>query len=359
MNDRDAALLLVLLAMTAGDRPSDVPGNGNILSRFTRRATGVVVDAVDPDEIIDKVDINALLDRIDVNDLLDRVDADALLDRVDVNRLLDRVDVNALMERVDVDALMDRVDVEALVDRAGISDIVKESTGALAGSALDVFRRQLVALDTIVGRALYRLRGRDPATRPDAPENLQDAASGVDEMGRSQITGHYAGPVTRLLAFVADIAVIWFGFVMIAAGIRLVIDIFASTDGESTTVGLVAVAGFTVWAFLYFFVSYSIAGKTVGMALVGLRVVDRQGAVLTAPQSIIRTIVLPVSVAFFAIGCIGILFSPERRALQDAAAGSVIVYDWGDRPAELSAPITRWIAQREDVPEAMPGDDAA
>jgi uncharacterized RDD family membrane protein YckC len=101
-----------------------------------------------------------------------------------------------------------------------------------------------------------------------------------------------------------------------------------------------------LWAFLYFFVSYAIAGKTAGMALVGLRVVDRQGAVLTGRQSIIRTIILPFSVSFFAVGCIGILFSPERRALQDAAAGSVIVYDWGDRPAELSAPITRWIAQR-------------
>lgn len=346
MNDRDVALLLVLLAMTAGDRPSNGVDDGNILSRFTKRATGVVVDAVDPDDIIDRVDINALLDRIDVNELLDRVEPDALLDRVDVNRLLERVDVNALMDRVDVEALMDRVDVEALVDRAGIADIVKESTGALAGSAIDVFRRQLVSLDTITGRFFYRIIGRNPATRPEAPPELE-AAVGVDETGRGQITGHYAGPVTRLLAFAIDVAIQWFGFLMIMSGLRLVAELFVSTEGDSTTAGLITIGLFLVWNYMYLWISYTVASKTAGMAIVGIRVVNRQGEVLGSGQAALRTLVLPVSVSFFALGCLGILFSPERRALQDAAAGSVVVYDWGDRPAEMSAPITKWIAQRE------------
>lgn len=346
MTDRDLILLLALAAMTSGDRPPGRADDGNILSRFTKRATGVVVDAVEPDDILGKVDINSLLDRIDVNDLLDRVDPDALLDRVDVNRLLDRVDVNALMERVDVDALMDRVDVEAIVERAGIADIVMESTGALAGSAIDVFRRQLVSLDTITGRFAYRIRGRDSATRPVAPEGFE-AVVDVDDTGRGQITGHYAGPVTRLLGFGIDIAVQWFGFLMIMSGIRLVAELFISTDGDSATAGLITLGLFLLWNYLYLWASYTIASKTVGMAVVGIRVVNRQGEVLGSGQAALRTIVLPISVGFFGLGCLGILFSPERRALHDGAAGSVVVYDWGDRPAEMSAPITRWIAKRE------------
>ena len=347
VNERDLALLLILLAVTPGDTPSNGTEDGNILSWFTRRATGAVVDAVEPDDILDKVDINALLDRIDVNDLLDRVDPDALLDRVDVNRLLDRVDVNALMDRVDVDALMDRVDVEAIVDRAGIADIVRESTGALAGSAIDVFRRQLVSLDTIVGVFFYSIIGRDPADRPVAPEELREGI-GIDETGRGQITGHYAGPVTRLLAFGIDAAVLWFGFVLLVAGVQFVLDIFITVEGDSTAAGLVTFLLFLIWSYLYLWLSYTIASKTVGMAVLGIRVVNRQGKVLGSGQAALRTIVLPISVSFFLLGCLGILISPERRTLHDAAAGSVVVYDWGERPAEMSAPITRWITKQEE-----------
>ncbi len=51
----------------------------------------------------------------------------------------------------------------------------------------------------------------------------------------------------------------------------------------------------------------------------------------------------PISVFFFGLGLIGLFFSPQRRTLHDAAAGSVVVYDWGDRPAEMPAPVTTWV----------------
>ena len=243
---------------------------------------------------------------------------------------------------------MDRVDVEALVVRAGIPEIVRDSTGALAGSALDVFRRQLVALDTIVGRAAYRVRGRDPETRPDAPEMLETVVGGtaVDEEGRGQITGHYAGPVTRALAFVADIAFVWIGFLLIGFGLAFIVELFSSLDVESGVQSIVALLVLVSWSFAYHVVSYSVAGKTAGMSVLGLRVLNRQGEVLNGRQALVRTLTLPVSVGFFGLGCLGILFGPERRGFHDAAAGSVVVYDWGDRPAEMPAPITAWIADK-------------
>lgn len=318
------------------------------------------MDVVEPDDILDRVDVNALLDRIDPNALLDRVDPNALLDRVDANALLDRVDVDRLMERVDVDALLDRVDVESLVDRAGIADIVRESTGALAGSALDIFRRQIVALDEIVGRTTFRMIGRKPDLRPQFPPGLGVDSSATDG-GRGQVTGHFAGPVSRLLAFAVDLGVVWvmmllFGLAMAFAG-----NVFGyPLDSYAAAYGIIAAVALSGIVLIYGVVSYAIAGRTIGMGVLGLRVLTRDGGGLNGWQAVRRIVVLPVSVFFFGLGCIGIITSPERRALHDVAANSVIVYDWGERPAEMPAPLTQWIERHrsdDDAPSLLEVSD--
>lgn len=167
--------------MTAGsssDRPARPKGR---LTRLAGAVTGRVAQTIDPDlvleyvdvdQLVDRVDVNHLLDRIDPDRLLDRVDVDRLLDRIDVNRVLDRVDVDRLMARVDVDALLDAVDLEAAVRRAGVPEIVAESTERMAGSALDLARRQLAGLDTVVDRVVNRLLGRNANDQPTGPPRL-------------------------------------------------------------------------------------------------------------------------------------------------------------------------------------------
>jgi uncharacterized RDD family membrane protein YckC len=279
---------------------------------------------------------------------MQRVDVNALLERVDMNALLDRVDVDQLMARVDVDALMDRIDVEELVRRSGIPDVVKESTSALAGSALDVIRRQLVALDSIVGRPFYRLTGRDPAERPVAPDGI-DVEDESDGSGRGQVTGFYAGPVTRLWGFVADALVIWLVFALVGMGIAFVVQLFTSIESSgSVQLGLIGLIGLVVWAFVYFWFSLAVAGRTFGMGVVGLGVVTRQGGPISGRAAFVRTLVFPFSFVLLGLGLLGILLGKERRALHDVAAGTVVVYDWGDRPAEMPAPLTRWLERHDD-----------
>jgi len=416
---RDQALALIVVLAAATSIRSDGAGHReNIFSRIASRATGAVADIVDPDAIIDQVDVNALMERVDIDALLDRIDVNALMERVDVNALLDEVDVNALldrvdpdvildkvdvdalmervdidalmervdvnalvgrvdpnvildkvdvnalleevdvnavMERVDIDALMDRVDVKELTDRAGIPEIVRESTGELAGSAMDVLRRQIVALDTIFGRALYRLTRRDPSDRPTAPPELE-AATGVDEVGRGQVTGHYAGPASRLAAYAADALVIGISLMLMLLAVTYLVDtlfqVQMSADWRSGFAG-VLVGGF--WSFLYYFVSWALAGRTIGMALIGLRVTSREGSPVTGRQAFVRALVFPISFLLFGLGFLGIVISPERRTLHDAAAGTTVVYDWGDRPAELPAPLTSWVMRHEpDDGEPVP-----
>ncbi|HSI92788.1 MAG TPA: hypothetical protein VK925_04775 [Jiangellaceae bacterium] len=176
--------------MTAGSAAAQPKRPKGRLGRLAGAVTGRVVETLDPDSVIEHIDVDALLDRVDIDRLLDRVDADRLLDRVGVDALLDRVDVERLLDRVDVDRLMDRVDVnrlmsrvdfdavlanvdlEAAVRRAGVPDIVAESTGRVAGSALDLARRQLVGLDVVLDQVVNRLLTRDPAVQPLGPPGL-------------------------------------------------------------------------------------------------------------------------------------------------------------------------------------------
>lgn len=334
------------------------PASDGLFSRVFSRATGVVVDAVDPDTIIDSVDVNALMERVDVNALLERVDPDiildnvdvnALMERVDVDALLDRVDVDALMSRVDIDALLDRVDVKELTDRAGIPDIVRESTGALAGSAMDVFRRQIVALDQIASRFTYGLIRRDSETRPIAPPAL-GAGVGIDEEGRGQVTGHYAGPLSRLLAFLLDSFIVWATFLLGLMGLTFVIDFFFQVDLDTSwEQGFLGLLLGGLWTFTYHWTSLSLAGKTIGKGVVGVSVLSRDGRPISGKHAAIRQFVFPFSFLFFGAGFLGIFVSPERRALHDAAGGSVVVYDWGDRPAEMPAPIAHWLDGHADT----------
>ena len=122
--------------------------------------------------MLERVDVNDLLDRVDVNRLLDRIDLDRLLERVDVDALMARVDVNALTHRVDVDALVSRVDVEALTKKAKVGELVARGTTQVAGSTLDVARRQAVGLDTLIMRFVNQLLRRPPGSKPLGPPEL-------------------------------------------------------------------------------------------------------------------------------------------------------------------------------------------
>lgn len=138
-----------------------------LFGRVTDTVTNRALDTLHPDLILDHVDVNAIVERIDIEELLGRVDLDQLLERIDVDKLLDRIDVQRLL---------DRIDVQQLVGRSGIPDIVRESTGQVAGSALDVARRQVVGLDFVIERLVDRLMRRDRSRFPSTPPLLREEA---------------------------------------------------------------------------------------------------------------------------------------------------------------------------------------
>jgi uncharacterized RDD family membrane protein YckC len=294
-----------------------------------------VVDAVDPDALLDRVDldelvaridIDAALRRVDIDRLLRRVDLDALLERVDVDAIVQRVDVNAVVERVDVDAIVQRVDVDGLVQRVDIENIVRrirvggvvaDTATQITRSSLETARRTVARVDAAVERPIDRAAGRDRDPERAVPPGL-------------------AGPIARLGAWFLDTFVISASFSIGVAVAGYLVELFTrSTVDPTKSDSIWWVAAATAWAGLYLFLAWWLPQRTVGMALLGIRVVRADGGLVRARDSAIRVVVFPFSF-ILGIGLVGIVIGRRRRALHDVAAGTLVASDVAIADATLA-----------------------
>lgn len=299
------------------------------------RVTGRVVDVVDP---------NAVLDHIDINALLDRVDIERLLARIDLNALLARVDFEVVLGRIDLDALLRDMDVESVVRRSGIPDVVADTTRQMAGSTLDLARRQVAGLDFIVSRTALRLSRRSPGS-PAGPVGLiAPAGSGR----RRTITGLFAGPVARGAAVLLDAFAATTLFTAGLAGVDLLARTFLNDRVVTGGPEWAAPVALVAWLFVYLFASVAISGRTLGKGAVGLRVVRADGEPVRRRAAFIRAVTYPWSFLLLGLGLSPILFGRQRRALHDRLAGTAVVFDFGDRPAELPTPLSRFLDEAEE-----------
>ena len=153
--------------------------------------------------------------------------------------------------------------------------------------------------------------------------------------------GNYAGAVTRLVAFAADVGASWGIFTVALAGLSFAIQLVTGNQVNLGSRQILALVGLIIWEFIYFAYQWSLAGKTVGMAVLGIRVVGRDGDAITPRQAVIRTITLPLSF-LFGLGFLGILLNKDRHAWHDRLAKTAVVYSWDARAARL-----RWLAKQE------------
>ena len=138
--------------------------------------------------------------------------------------------------------------------------------------------------------------------------------------------GQDAGFVSRLLAFALDIGV---SIGLFALAVALVSSIIGLLAGHSVNVnrhGVVVEVLFGVWGFFYFAFQWGSNGRTIGMALFGVRVVTTDGRDISRWRALGRTAALPLSFLFLGLGFLMALFQHERRALHDLIAGTCVVY---------------------------------
>lgn len=169
-------------------------------------------------------------------------------------------------------------------------------------------------------------------------------------MGRSAVApvegrqGQYAGAVSRLVAFGADVGASWGLFTLGAAALAFTIQLASGARFSLSSHQLASLIAAVIWEFLYFAYQWTVSGKTIGMAVLGIRVVKTDGSPVGSRQAIIRTVTLPLSIIVFGLGFLGILTNRRRYAWHDRFAKTAVVYSWDARAARL-----RWLA-RQDSP---------
>jgi uncharacterized RDD family membrane protein YckC len=151
--------------------------------------------------------------------------------------------------------------------------------------------------------------------------------------------GQYAGPVSRLIAFVLDLGVVWGVATLAVAAVSFTSQLFTS-HGLSLDHPLAFALVYGGWAVLYFSYQWALSGQTLGMATVGVRVVGASGGPIGLGQALLRTVTFPLAVLTLGLGFATILIQRERRAIYDLIAGTAVVYSWDARGARL-----RWLAR--------------
>ncbi len=159
--------------------------------------------------------------------------------------------------------------------------------------------------------------------------------------------GHYAGAVSRLAAFAADVGASWGLFTLGAAALDFSIQLVTGGQFSLTKHQIVTLVAVVVWEFVYFAYQWALSGKTIGMAVLGIRVVRADGTPIGWRQAVVRTLALPLSFLILGLGFLGILTNRDRHTLHDRIAGTAVVYSWDARAARL-----RWLAKQEPTTPA-------
>mmetsp|Transcript_22192 Transcript_22192/g.33658 ORF Transcript_22192/g.33658 Transcript_22192/m.33658 type:complete len:411 (-) Transcript_22192:182-1414(-) len=338
-------------------------GKGGLYARVVDKALEKVVPS-----IMELVDIDGVVRRIDIDDAVQRIDIDTLLQRVEWNSLLDRVDWNRQMKRIDFDDIIQRVDIDS---------VAAQSTSGIFTQMMDVLRIRLVAADLfLLVMARYRCSesraflppvpgGRQRKDRVRFPPSRNDKAIAVQ--------GRYCGFFSKAIAIFLDVGIVISSFSLFLVFLDFVCQfvttyylkiwqsiIFPPVEGgeeekddnyyddntaeEYTkirqTMGLMTIVLHLVASFFYFFWTVLLTNQTIGMAIVGIKVVNSRDShkPLTACQVFLRTLLLPVTLILLPIPLAFVgLFRRDGRMFHDLTAKTGMIYLWNARVAKLRA----------------------
>ena len=125
-----------------------------------------------------------------------------------------------------------------------------------------------------------------------------------------------------------------------AAVFDLIVGVFASfillspfilSGGDWLTVsgGLAVLASFAIVMFLYLTISIAFVGRSLGMKLFSLELVDiEENAYPTLHQAAVNSAVFLLSLAFAGLGFLTVFFNEERRAAHDILSGTILVREY-------------------------------
>ena len=151
----------------------------------------------------------------------------------------------------------------------------------------------------------------------------------------SELEGTYAGAVTRFVSLAIDLFAIALLFSLGGLVAEFVLSVLLREPvriAESSVAGRVALL---LWAFVYLAYPLAAAGRTLGMAIVGVRAVRADGRDIDGRHAVVRVLALPLSFLLFGVGFLLVVIRRDRRALHDLIASTAVVYAWDARAARL------------------------
>lgn len=136
----------------------------------------------------------------------------------------------------------------------------------------------------------------------------------------------YAGAVSRTLAFGLDAALVATAATGAALAILLIGSVLGTSDRElARAVAPAFAAALPALLAVYNTVFWALAGRTPGMALLGIRVVATRDRPVSWLSALVRAVVL----GYFPIGALWCLVDRRSQAVHDKLARTVVVRSGG------------------------------
>jgi uncharacterized RDD family membrane protein YckC len=307
--------------------------------------------------VVEVVDIDGIVRRIDVNNVVERIDVNDIVERIDVNRMISRIDMNQVFSTIDWNQHLDKIDFDLILKKLDTKSIIARSSSGVFTTFLDTVRTQVVMIDLnlrIVARCrIWRTRHRQNVYLPPKPgRHRQREDQEVYPRGRTNkavaVQGRYCGFVSKTIAILIDLLTVTFLFSFIFQVIQWFLVVFWKESKEEASNATANFQRNEFWVmvlyclhwFTYFFLAVWLAGQTLGMTLVGLKVCNcnyssAAYSTVTLEQALVRTLLLPVTLTLFPpLGAIGFV-RRDGRMLHDLVAGTGIIYLWDAQLAKV------------------------
>ncbi len=153
------------------------------------------------------------------------------------------------------------------------------------------------------------------------------------------LRGHYAGFVSRLLAYLIDRGITWAivaivvavsGYLFNLVGLPVQTCTYSPTFGGIMCIVVQIALAIFVLTFtpLYTIIFWTLAAQTPGKYIMGLRIYRMNGERMTMKRAVRRYIGYLLSFLAFGMGFFWIIISDQRQGFHDKFADTCVVYSW-------------------------------
>ena len=158
------------------------------------------------------------------------------------------------------------------------------------------------------------------------------------------VMGAYAGFASRAVALLIDLAIETLLLTILGVTVGLIEEVVRYSEITVMLLNWLQVSMSILLLSGYFIFGWMLAGQTVGMALLGVRVVRSTGQYVTFWVALRRLIGMLLSSILF-LGYLWVLVDDRRQGWHDKLAGTYVIYAWSG-PRKVSQPGFRRLRRR-------------